>query len=179
MVHKLGSFTIVGLMILLGIVVFQPPVATVIAGPVAMQEDEGADNSWCTVCHINLQDEKLVAIHQPIGTGCEQCHGISDNHSADEDGITAPDKMFPRDGIIEFCQGCHPDEVLLAKPVHKVVLTGKNAGKKVCTDCHGKHKLENRTRIWNKKTGELTGRDGTPLMDKVGIDKLGGEDSPK
>jgi len=53
--------------------------------------------------------------------------------------------------INDFCKGCHPDGKL-------------GGGKKYCTECHGKHVMEHRTRRWDKKTGELIEDDKVRML---------------
>ena len=60
----------------------------------AAGEIEPADNSYCIVCHLNYETEKLTTGHQIAGVGCAKCHGESEKHSGDEDGLTPPDVMF-------------------------------------------------------------------------------------
>src|SRR5512139_2059687 len=64
-----------------------------------------ADNSRCFVCHANydFNEEKLVFTHAAANIGCVRCHGESSRHSTDEDGLTAPDRMFPRPYIRFNC----------------------------------------------------------------------------
>ncbi len=131
--------------------------------PLLLLEDEGdagsgdtsggptVDNSRCYVCHINFDGEGLTKIHSKVGVGCEDCHGSSDAHCSDEDNITPPDRMFAKEAINSFCKGCHPDAKL-------------KGGKKYCTDCHGKHQLEHRTRRWDKRTGELLEDDKVRML---------------
>ncbi len=141
------------------------------AGPVA-------DNSRCFVCHANydFNDEELAFTHAKASIGCVKCHGESTRHSADEDGLTPPDRMFPKGHIRFNCLGCHDWVKLVAsdkakqdrtdleeKPDHQSVLDA-TAQKKLCTDCHGDHRLGHRTRIWDKRTGNLLRRDATPAM---------------
>ena len=128
--------------------------------------DAPADNSYCYVCHINFQSESLTQAHAKAGVGCEQCHGLSDAHSADEDGLTAPDRMFPADRIHGFCMECHPARDLEPVADHASVLGDKSAPRPSCTSCHGEHRLSVRTRRWNKETGELIWRPGGPDMDR-------------
>ncbi len=110
-----------------------------------------ADNSRCYVCHTNFDGEKLTAMHAKHEVGCEDCHGASDKHCSDEDNITPPDKMFAKAAINDFCNGCHPDGKL-------------GEGKKYCTECHGKHVMEHRTRRWDKNTGELLEDDKVRML---------------
>jgi len=110
-----------------------------------------ADNSRCYVCHINFNGEGLSVMHAKHEVGCEDCHGASDKHCSDEDNITPPDKMFAKATINDFCKGCHPDGKL-------------GGGKKYCTQCHGKHVMEHRTRRWDKKTGELLEDDKVRML---------------
>lgn len=111
-----------------------------------------ADNSRCYVCHTNFDGEKLTAMHAKHEVGCEDCHGASDKHCGDEDNITPPDKMFAKEAINDFCKSCHPN--------------GKLGGdKKYCTECHGdEHRMEHRTRRWDKKTGELIENDKVRML---------------
>ncbi len=143
--------------------------------PDLSQEPIEADNSFCLVCHANLEEEELVDIHIGVGVGCELCHGLSDDHSADEDSRTPPEIMWPKQRISGRCMTCHPREEMLvdkdaAESHRKVFARWENPnktepGKKYCTECHGKHRIRNRTRIWNKETGKLLKQSGGPTMD--------------
>lgn len=141
-----------------------------------------ANNHRCFVCHANydFDEEVLVFSHAKANVGCVQCHGESTRHSADEDGLTPPDRMFPKGHIRFNCLGCHDWIKLVAsdraklertdlaeKPDHQSVLDG-TAAKKLCTDCHGDHRLGHRTRVWDKKTGQLLRRDATPALLRSG-----------
>jgi hypothetical protein len=131
-------------------------------------QSEPADNSYCYVCHINYKSEALTLAHEKIGVGCEACHGMSDAHSSDENGLTAPERMFATDKIVAYCTDCHNPAELRKIEMHLLfVFVGSSQNRKVCTDCHGKHRLENRTRKWNKDTGVLVWKDGSPIMDQA------------
>lgn len=151
-----------------------------LAPPTALDAPSGpvANNTRCFVCHANYDfyEEQLVFGHAKANVGCVQCHGESSRHSADEDGLTPPDRMFPKAHIRFNCLGCHNWMKLVAsdktrqnradldeKPDHQSVLDG-TAKKKLCTDCHGDHRLGHRTRAWDKRTGKLLRRDATPAM---------------
>lgn len=136
-----------------------------------------ADNSYCLVCHINLETEELVKLHGPEGVGCETCHGMSDDHSSDEDNLTAPEIMWAKHRINPRCMTCHPRDDLLNSEdggeSHEEVLArwtkkppAKDEGERYCTDCHGDHHIPNRTRVWDKVTGKLLKRTGGPDMDR-------------
>lgn len=142
-----------------------------------MEPDEPADNSYCNVCHMNLEDEKLVRIHIRGGVGCETCHGVSDKHSGDEDGLIPPEVMFPKSSIVEFCTQCHSKKDLIKdEEDHEDFFAAREAAKdpaaakdddepETCNDCHNiKHVLKHRTRRWNKQTGELEWSDGVRMM---------------
>ena len=113
-----------------------------------------ADNSRCHVCHINYSEEKLAVTHARAEIGCEQCHGKSYDHCGDEDNITPPEIMYPVEKINPACMGCHTKEKIDTDQ-HKAVQAALAANEKVCTDCHGEHRLEYRTRKWDKATGKL------------------------
>ncbi|MGC8829318.1 MAG: cytochrome c3 family protein [Verrucomicrobiia bacterium] len=111
-----------------------------------------ADNSRCYVCHANYQSEKLTVIHLKANVGCVLCHGISTNHSTDEDNLTPPDVMYPHKGAVRFrCLSCHNYKLLIEAdrdkkelkepPDHQSVLSGTNKDGRFCMDCHSNHKL--------------------------------------
>jgi hypothetical protein len=126
-------------------------------GPLLLDEEEevegasgGADNRRCHVCHVNLLEEEIAGRHARAGIGCARCHGECDEHIADESWAsggngTAPDTMFPRDEILMFCLGCHTPSALTSSQ-HKGAIGGSS--EKVCTDCHGKHRLTTRKCKW-------------------------------
>ena len=125
---------------------------------------EPADNSYCLVCHTNYEQEKLTKAHQPVGVGCEQCHGMSVKHSGDEDGLTPPEKMYAKSAVDAFCITCHEKEKLLKRSDHKEYYRDFQPGE-TCSDCHAeKHRMAVRTRVWDKKTGKLVKDDGVRMM---------------
>ena len=130
-----------------------------------------ADNSYCLVCHANYEEEKLSAKHAKAGVGCETCHGKSSKHSSDEDGLTPPEIMYPKEKIASACLACHKAEKIKDEDEdHKKVFDKKGnvlPGAKSCTECHGKHKMKVRTRIWDKSTGKLLSDDGVRMMNKA------------
>lgn len=141
--------------------------------PASDPSPEPADNSYCLVCHLSYETEKLTQGHEAAGVGCATCHGESAKHSGDEDGLTPPDKMFAPSETDGFCLSCHPKEKVLAKDkqkkneYHKDVFDPKAESHLFCTECHAqKHKMEVRTRKWNKKTGKLLADDGVRMMYK-------------
>ncbi len=111
----------------------------------------GADNSRCFVCHVNYMQEKLATTHAQANVSCATCHGPSDAHIADESWAsggngTAPDRMYARDKIDASCMACHPKDKTNT-PQHLAV-RADTEGKKVCTDCHGNHRLPQRRCKW-------------------------------
>lgn len=127
---------------------------------------EPADNSYCFVCHVNYQEEPLALQHQEAGIGCEQCHGLSAKHSADEDNLTAPEKMYAPARVAPFCLTCHAKRSLARDPNHREVFASRKTESQRCTECHGEHRLTHRTRVWDKNTGKLLRKDGGPAMDR-------------
>lgn len=132
--------------------------------PTTQAAVEPADNSYCLVCHINFKDEELTKQHEPAGIGCEQCHGQSPQHSADENGITPPQIMYPKDKINAACTKCHPAENLPRAATHTPVVLEILENQKTCTECHGKHTMSVRTRRWDKTTGKLIQDDGVRMV---------------
>jgi hypothetical protein len=113
-----------------------------------------ADNSRCHACHANFKNEALTSVHAQANIGCTRCHGASDAHRSDEDTVTPPDVMFPKAKITSFCTGCHTGDPMNI-PAHQAVLTQADPPKSYCTDCHGEHRLNYRTRKWDKTTRNL------------------------
>ncbi|HAK94429.1 MAG TPA: hypothetical protein DCM87_05370 [Planctomycetes bacterium] len=114
----------------------------------APEMHEGADNSRCRVCHLDLSQEELAVTHARADIGCAGCHGESDAHIADESwgsggNGTAPERMFPRPAIVDFCSGCHRADKLSAGNHAAAGMEGK-----VCTDCHGAHRMPVRRCKW-------------------------------
>jgi len=112
-----------------------------------------ADNSRCFVCHVNFQEEKMTVSHAARNVGCELCHGSSDAHCNDENNITAPDKFYAHGDVNALCYGCH-DPKNLNQVIHKNIIAG-TFDRKVCTDCHGDHRMARRTRHWDKTTKKV------------------------
>ena len=125
---------------------------------------EPADNYYCYVCHINFQGEELTETHRLAGVGCEDCHGRSAKHSSDEDGLTPPEIIYPKDKINSFCMSCHAEKNIGDIPAHGPLFAEDGPDKKYCTYCHGKHLMKVRTRRWDKDTGELIWDDGVRMM---------------
>jgi len=114
-----------------------------------------ADNTRCFVCHMDYEEEELALTHARANVGCVKCHGMSDDHSDDEEHLTAPDVMYPKDKLNPACMECHPRDKIADAKSHKVVLAKILAAKMLCTDCHGKHRLARRIRRWDRATGKL------------------------
>jgi len=131
----------------------------------AKEAGEEAENMFCTVCHINFTDEEFVSVHQKVNVGCVNCHGDSDQHSADESHIISPDIMFKKKDVNNSCfkGGCHTKEEMDALPSHSPFVSGKDKTNKYCTDCHGNHSIPERHRIWDKDTRKLIEADGEPF----------------
>lgn len=130
-----------------------------------------ADNSYCYVCHIDFETEEFANAHLAAGVGCERCHGISEPHMGDEEGLTAPETMFPKDKVNPMCMAaeCHPRERMEREIGHRPFFADADPQRKHCTDCHGKHRVKERRRLWDKKTGKLTWTDGTQLKRSGGM----------
>ena len=119
-------------------------------------------NPFCSACHYAFGDEKLAITHERAGIGCERCHGESERHRSDEDNVTPPEIMYPKERINPTCMMCHPRAEIKHVSHHQPLLDGaetifdKSTNQKYCTDCHAKdHRIKVRTVRWNKATGEL------------------------
>jgi formate-dependent nitrite reductase cytochrome c552 subunit len=116
-------------------------------------------NTACYVCHDNYKTELMSVQHAKEDIGCADCHGDSLEHRNDEDNITPPEIMYPAAKIDSMCQECHDTHDAPARQVlgrwqercpEKTDFTTV-----VCTDCHGYHRLDNRTVRWDKETGDV------------------------
>jgi hypothetical protein len=119
-------------------------------------------NQYCAACHYGFTDEELARTHEKAGIGCERCHGESERHRSDEDNLTPPEIMYPKEKINPTCMMCHPRAEIKQVTSHNAVLAGaetvfdKETEQNYCTDCHGTdHRINTRTIRWNKATGEL------------------------
>ena len=119
-------------------------------------------NTFCGACHYGFGDEKLARTHERAGIGCERCHGESERHRSDEDNITPPEIMYPKDKINPTCMMCHPRAEIKHVSHHQPLLAGaetifdKSTNQNNCTDCHAKdHRINVRNIRWNKATGEI------------------------
>ena len=126
-------------------------------GPANLPTPTGpvADNSRCFVCHLNYSEEEFAVTHALSNIGCETCHGHCDEHCGDEDNITPPTIMFPKDQIDPACRKCHDEEKIIDGQLWCIREPKPSDAGKHCTDCHGKHRLARRTSQWDKKTGKL------------------------
>jgi len=134
-------------------------------------EAGGADNSRCQVCHLNLAMEELAVTHAKEDIGCADCHGDCDAHIDDESWATGgpgtpPEIMYPPDRIDKACGECHDTHDAPAKMIvqrwQQRCPDKTNVSDVVCTDCHGKHRLNPKLRKawWDKKTGKPIKRKG-------------------
>lgn len=119
-------------------------------------------NAFCGACHYGFGNEELARTHEKAGIGCERCHGESERHRSDEDNLTPPEIMYPKERINPTCMMCHPRAEIKHVSYHNAVLAGaetifdKSSNQKNCTDCHAtNHRINTRTIRWNKATGEL------------------------
>ncbi len=122
------------------------PAADAATAP-AESADEGtalSGNAGCLVCHMTFLKEPLSVGHLEAKIPCTGCHGPSAAHANDENvGATPPDIRIQTAGVDTFCRTCHklprnhPEKIILGV-VHR---KGPEPGQ-VCTDCHGKHRID-------------------------------------
>jgi len=108
------------------------------------------------VCHDNFKAESLAASHAVAGVGCDTCHGESDEHSEDEGNITPPDILYARDAVDPFCVTCHPLGEIHDSDEYRRAVGDSPAPSAGCTECHGEHRMAQRTVRWDPTTREAT-----------------------
>jgi hypothetical protein len=144
--------------------------------PPALAGAAGIDlNAACYVCHANFKEDPFVQLHAQTNIGCVRCHGESRAHVADEANLTPPEAMYWPSRIRVSCYGCHP---VHNAPAHEVLARWlercpqkTNATRVVCTDCHGAHRMEVRSVVWDKRTGRLLSK-AKPIIFRAAAEPL-------
>lgn len=116
-----------------------------------VSQEQVADNDLCYVCHMDFSTEELAVRHARAGIGCDRCHGPSNDHMSNEDNVIPPDVIYERSDVNAACLECH----VQLPAEHPEVRAGATARQQVCTDCHGRHRVETPRRRWDKKTRKL------------------------
>ena len=101
-------------------------------------------NATCYVCHMTFVREEISRAHFKEKVTCIKCHGLSAAHANDEDvGATKPDIVYKRGQVDGMCGKCHehhdiPATEVIARFVERKITESPV----VCTNCHGKHRIE-------------------------------------
>lgn len=111
-----------------------------------------ADNSRCYVCHLNYSDEELTLSHAVADVGCAKCHGPSDAHCGDEGNVTPPTIFYTKADIDPSCTVCHDPDKVVSGALYCLHVRTPEEADKLCTECHGAHRMAVRTFRWNPKT---------------------------
>ena len=99
--------------------------------------EASVSNAPCYVCHLDFREEELTTTHLAQNVGCTACHGDSQDHCNDESHQTAPERVFPKGKVDAWCGMCHREGNHPCTREIKDIDQGK-----VCTDCHGEHRIE-------------------------------------
>ncbi len=101
-------------------------------------------NATCYVCHMTFVREEISRVHFKEEVTCIKCHGLSAAHANDEDiGATKPDIVYKRNQVDEMCAKCHEEhDVPATDVIARFVEREITESPPVCTDCHGKHRIE-------------------------------------
>ncbi|MHB8880682.1 MAG: cytochrome c3 family protein [Thermodesulfovibrionales bacterium] len=127
----------------------------------AMKTDDAA---MCMGCHAAKGLEKTFQNREKLSVSidaghfrdsahgfltCTGCHsGISmDKHPSGQQYASKMDFALQ---VSKACKGCHRDEQVLAKPIHRLAVTRANAPP--CSDCHGSHSIR-KVRGWKETAG--------------------------
>jgi hypothetical protein len=106
--------------------------------------DPMGPNAACYVCHPTFVKEELSRTHLRKKVTCIKCHGLSAKHANDEDiGATRPDRTYNRGEVRAMCRRCHkthnvPAEAVVARWLERE----RTESPPICTDCHGRHRVE-------------------------------------
>jgi len=98
-------------------------------------------NARCMECHIDFEEEEIVAVHGRHGVSCVRCHGPSRAHMADEVRKTKADATFRGPAMAVFCLTCHKPGRHGRVKAHAAERAKPLAKRRSCTACHGEHKL--------------------------------------
>jgi hypothetical protein len=126
----------------------------------ALQAQQDASiNAKCYVCHVNFRHDPFVQWHLSTNIGCVRCHGESREHVADEANLTPPDIMYWPSRVGFSCYFCHPRHDVPAREVlarwRECCRDVSDPKRVLCTQCHGAHRMQARTIVWDKRTGAL------------------------
>ena len=104
----------------------------------------------------NITPPETMYSADKIDSFCQDCH---EAHDIPPKKIIAHWLKHKADKTDLSCQGCHEDDDV---PPEKVVarwtqrgLDKSDPNEIVCTDCHGDHRMNIRTVIWDKRSGKL------------------------
>lgn len=120
----------------------------------------------CGRCHVVSVLEWGGSKHVRTGTGCTQCHGVSEGHVVDERNNIKPEKIPRGAAIAGLCAACH------------AAGCPKTQRKDSCESCHHAHALadpkrpvdtrspalEAQAKNWER--AKALAREGTALMDQ-------------
>ena len=128
-----------------------------------------AVNIGCIHCHgestVHRNDEnnttppEIMYPAEKIDAFCQGCHSTA--HDIPPKTIITRWLKHSEEEPNASCTGCHKeDDVPPAKVVARWKERGLDKAKNdpdeiICTDCHGEHRMEVRTVIWDKKSGKL------------------------
>lgn len=85
----------------------------------------------CSRCHIVSVLEWGISSHVDAGTTCQECHGPSTAHVANERNEIKPDRLPRGEAIADLCSDCHEDGC------------PETASETNCQTCHHVHALVN------------------------------------
>lgn len=85
----------------------------------------------CSRCHVAQVLEWSTAKHQRAGVACQNCHGPSAAHVANERNEVKPDRLPHGAAVAELCQSCHQQGC------------PKTKRRDACESCHHPHALFN------------------------------------
>ena len=85
----------------------------------------------CSRCHVAQVLEWSASKHTTAGIACQNCHGRSEGHVANERNQVKPDRLPQAQAIAPFCSSCHNAGC------------PKTGQKTNCQSCHHAHALSN------------------------------------
>lgn len=120
-----------------------PPPPTPNEAKVTSAQPEFSDAGVCARCHVVSVLEWGVTVHREEEVDCQECHGVSRRHVADERNLVKPDRVPHDEKIAKLCLDCHEKGC------------PETSDRTDCQRCHHSHALVNPEQPRTQSDGRL------------------------